>query len=73
MSRIIFLTIYFNTIGNLGRVIKTRLAQMSQFNAPHFQTPEAARAYLEALRWTGGKANLENNIPQSALISPHPV
>lgn len=26
---------------------------MSQFNAPHFQTPEAARAYLEALRWDG--------------------
>lgn len=26
---------------------------MSQFNAPHFQTPEAARAYLEALRWGG--------------------
>lgn len=24
---------------------------MSQFNAKHFQTPEAARAYLEALRW----------------------
>jgi len=24
---------------------------MSQFNAPHFQTPEAARAYLEKLRW----------------------
>lgn len=24
---------------------------MSQFNAPHFQTPEAARAYLEDLRW----------------------
>ena len=24
---------------------------MSQFNAPHFQTPEAAREYLEALRW----------------------
>lgn len=26
---------------------------MSQFNAPHFQTPEAARAYLEKLRWGG--------------------
>jgi transposase-like protein len=24
---------------------------MSQFNAKHFQTPEAAREYLEALRW----------------------
>nr|WP_245452359.1 transposase [Bradyrhizobium forestalis] len=24
---------------------------MSQFNAPHFQTHEAARAYLEKLRW----------------------
>ncbi|MBR1207092.1 MULTISPECIES: IS1595 family transposase [unclassified Bradyrhizobium] len=24
---------------------------MSQFNAPHFQSPEAARDYLEALRW----------------------
>jgi transposase-like protein len=24
---------------------------MSQFNAPHFQSPEAARTYLEALRW----------------------
>jgi transposase-like protein len=24
---------------------------MSQFNAPHFQSPEAAREYLEALRW----------------------
>jgi len=23
----------------------------SQFNAPHFQSPEAAREYLEALRW----------------------
>lgn len=23
----------------------------SQFNAPHFQSPEAARTYLEALRW----------------------
>lgn len=23
----------------------------SQFNAPHFQSPEAARVYLEALRW----------------------
>jgi transposase-like protein len=23
----------------------------SMFNAPHFQSPEAARAYLEALRW----------------------
>ena len=22
-----------------------------QFNAPHFQSPEAAREYLEALRW----------------------
>jgi transposase-like protein len=24
---------------------------MSKFNAPHFQSPEAARTYLEALRW----------------------
>jgi transposase-like protein len=24
---------------------------MSHFNAPHFQSPEAARTYLEALRW----------------------
>ena len=24
---------------------------MSQFNAPHFQSPEAAREYLEKLRW----------------------
>jgi transposase-like protein len=24
---------------------------MSQFNAPHFQSPEAAREYLEAIRW----------------------
>jgi Transposase zinc-ribbon domain len=23
----------------------------SMFNAPHFQSPEAAREYLEALRW----------------------
>ena len=23
----------------------------SHFNAPHFQSPEAARTYLEALRW----------------------
>lgn len=26
---------------------------MSQFNAAHFQTVEAAREYLEALRWGG--------------------
>src|SRR6202048_304963 len=25
----------------------------SHFNAPHFQSPEAAREYLEALRWGG--------------------
>jgi transposase-like protein len=25
--------------------------QQSKFNAPHFQSPEAAREYLEALRW----------------------
>jgi hypothetical protein len=28
---------------------------MSQFNAPHFQNPEAAREYLEALRWGDGR------------------
>jgi transposase-like protein len=26
-------------------------AMSSQFNAPHFQSPEAARTYLETLRW----------------------
>jgi transposase-like protein len=36
--------------------IETGLPAMSsQFNAPHFQTPEAARTYLEALRWGAGR------------------
>lgn len=26
----------------------------SVFNQPHFQDPEAAREYLEALRWANG-------------------
>src|SRR5713226_2667915 len=27
------------------------MVAMSHFNAPHFQSPEAAREYLEKLRW----------------------
>src|SRR3984957_20551124 len=37
---------------------RNRIAPMSksQFNAPHFQSPEVARAYLEALRWGSERA-----------------
>jgi transposase-like protein len=45
---------------------------MSQFNAPHFQTVEAARAYLEKLRWGNDRVCPHCGVVNSSFATKKP-